>query len=120
LGHCDANSACQTVNPKSTLTKLNIPNELTEEMLSVLNNAGKYKLCVYITQKHEFSEYTSMQTHISIDEYSSDAFKYFADNNWGAWDFGEPNVASGNCVSRVNGKMRLANCLKKLPFVCEM
>jgi hypothetical protein len=61
-----------------------------------------------------------MQTHISIDEYSSDAFKYFDKNNWGTWDALEPNVASGNCVSRVNGKMRLANCLKKLLFVCEM
>jgi hypothetical protein len=62
-----------------------------------------------------------MIIHISNDEYSSDAFQYFDDNKWGAWESGEPKVASGNCITRSNGgKMRLDDCLKKLPFVCEV
>jgi hypothetical protein len=73
-----------------------------------------------ITQKHEFSVYSGKLTHISIDEYSSDAFQYFDENKWGEWDVGEPKLASGNCIVRSFGKMRMANCLTKLRFVCEV
>jgi hypothetical protein len=73
-----------------------------------------------MTQKHEFLGYSGELVHISIDEYSSDAFQYFDDNKWGSWDAGQPKLASGNCIVRSYGKMRLADCLTKLRFVCEV
>lgn len=43
LSHCEANQACKSVNPNSTLAKLNIRGEPQEEMQEVLLAAGILK-----------------------------------------------------------------------------
>lgn len=123
LNHCEAKKACKLVNPNSTLAKLNLPGEASGKMLDILQISG-----IYIKRLSSFKEvykkliagYASTAAHISIDEYNSAAFKNYDSNKWSTWNAGEPNVKSGNCIGATNGKMLLVNCLKELPFVCEV